>query len=97
MDFNRKSSFNRSGFNRGHIPSIYTTILSLVYSGDIAVGETVCIDTNYFSVKLNSANSISKFDGDFPEVIPLPYKAIYSDDESDRTVEITVSWRDRKL
>lgn len=97
MGFNRKSAFNRSGFNRGYIPNIYTTILSLVYSGDIAVGETVCIDTNYFSVKLDSANNISKFDGDFPEVVPLPYNVSYSDEESDRTVDITVSWRDRKL
>lgn len=97
MVFNRKSAFNRSGFNRGYIPNIYTTILSLVYSGNIAVGETVCIDTNYFSVKLDSANSISKFDGDFPEVIPLPYNVLYSDDGSVRTVDIIVTWRDRKL
>jgi hypothetical protein len=96
MVFNRKSAFNRSYFNRGDVANVYT-VLTMVYSGDIAVGETVCIDSTYYTVLLDSANSLSKYSGNFPEVIPQPYNLIYSDTGSSRTVDITISWRDRKV
>ena len=84
-----------SSLSSSNIVVTLTQVLSLVYSGDIAVGDTVCIDSVYFSVKHNGVNAISKYDGEFMEIVPNLFEFVYTDLEENRSAKITVSWRDR--
>jgi hypothetical protein len=72
-------------------------IISMVYSGALAVGETVCIDGEKYTVKLDGANAIDKFTGDFPMILPDDNSISYEDSESARTVKVIVSRRDRHI
>jgi hypothetical protein len=78
------------------IDKIYK-IISMVYSGALAVGETVCIDGEKYTVKLDGANAIDKFTGDFPMILPDDNSISYEDSESARTVKVIVSRRDRHI
>lgn len=72
-------------------------VISMVYSGTVAVGERVCIDGNNFTVTLDGANAIDKYDGDFPEIMAGDNDIVYSDSEGSRTVKVIVSRTDRKI
>jgi hypothetical protein len=71
--------------------------LTMEYSGPLAAGEKVCINAENFTVTLDGANAIDKFDGDFPEVFPVDCTITYADDETSRTVKVIVSRRDRQI
>jgi hypothetical protein len=71
--------------------------LTMEYSGALSVGKKVCINANNFTVTLDGANTIDKFDGLFPEVFPVNCSVVYEDSEVSRTVKVIVSRRDRKI
>lgn len=71
--------------------------LTMEYSGALAAGGKVCINANNFTVTLDGANAIDKFDGAFPEVFPVNCTVVYADDETSRTVKVIVSRRDRQI
>lgn len=70
-------------------------IYTLVYSGDVAVGETVCIDTNDYTVTLNSENVLDKIEGNFPKIVPNESELVYTDSNSTRSATIVISWQDK--
>jgi hypothetical protein len=72
-------------------------VLTMVYSGAVAIGERVCIDGEYFTVTLDGANAIQHFTGDFPEIMPDENSVSYEDSEGSRTVKVIVSRRDRHI
>ena len=91
----------------GEIPACAEGVTSLVpirvrgesftFSGDIAVGEILRIDTDKMTVKLDGVNVRANFDGDFWEIISGLQDITYSDEEESRTLELVVTRKDRKV
>jgi hypothetical protein len=71
-------------------PAHYHPPVSFDFDGSLLAGKTVCIDGKLFSVLNDGVNAIADFDGDFP-VNGINPAVIYSDGETARTVEITVT------
>jgi len=72
-------------------------VISMVFSGDLAVGERVCIDGIKYTVLLGGVNAIDKFTGNFPEIMSGDNTVTYTDSESARTVKVIVTRRDRSI
>lgn len=70
---------------------------TITFTGTLAAGETVCINTRDYTVKNNGVNAIADFSGDFPSIFPGTNWVIYTDSEGSRTLRIVVSKRDRKV
>lgn len=70
---------------------------TFTFTGTIAAGATVCIDTNDYTVKNGATNAISGFTGEFPTIFPGTNSVVYTDGEGARTVTITVTKKDRKV
>ena len=84
------------------VADIYASLLSIdtwtfTFSGTIAAGKTVCVDTRDYTVKNNGINAIASFTGDFPAMFPGANTVIYTDALGSRTVTITISKQDRKV
>lgn len=82
------------------VVSALTKVLTMIFSGTVAAGKTVCIDGLLFTVKNAGANAIDDFTGDFPEIFPETCTVVYTDAEGaegERTVKIRVSRRDRHI
>ena len=68
------------------------------YSGNLVVGETVTISGVDFTVLKDGSNAMSDYDSAiFPKVETGQNAVIYSDEESGRTVLISVTKSDRRL
>jgi hypothetical protein len=70
---------------------------TITFTGTLAAGKTVCINTRDFTVKNDGVNAIADFSGDFPTIFPGTNWVVYTDTEGSRTVRIVVSKRDRKV
>lgn len=70
-------------------------LYTLVYSGDLAVGDIVCIDTNDYTVTLNGDNVLNLLSGNFPKIVPNESELVYTDSESTRSATIVISWQDK--
>ncbi|MFA5453450.1 MAG: hypothetical protein WC248_07745 [Candidatus Methanomethylophilaceae archaeon] len=69
--------------------------LTLVYTGDIAVGDSVCIDASDYTVDINNINALDKFSGNFPKIMPNLSTLVYSDSVVSRSVKVMITWRDK--
>lgn len=85
---------SESGLNANLIK--YATAI-FEYGAALGVGETLCIDSNDFTVKIGSTNKLADFDGDFVDI----YRGIntfeYEDDETSRTITVAITRRDRSV
>jgi hypothetical protein len=70
---------------------------TITFTGTLAAGKTVCINSRDFTVKNDGVNAIADFSGDFPSIFPGTNWVIYTDSEGSRTVRIVVSKQDRKV
>lgn len=70
---------------------------TITFTGTLAAGKTVCINTRDYTVKNDGVNAIADFSGDFPSIFPGTNWVIYTDSEGSRTLRIIVSKRDRKV
>lgn len=70
---------------------------TFTFSGTLAPGKTLCIDSRDFTVKNDGVNAIANFSGDFPTIFPGSNWVIYTDAEGSRTIQIVVSKRDRNV
>jgi len=70
---------------------------TITFTGTLAAGKTVCINTRDYTVKNDGVNAIADFSGDFPTIFPGTNWVVYTDTEGSRTVRIVVSKRDRKV
>jgi len=77
----------------GHI-GVYQDI-TIEFTGDIAAGETLIIDSDKYTALLDGTNAIDKIDGDFPIIAPGTTLIAYSDSESARSMKITVNHKNR--
>lgn len=70
---------------------------TFTFSGTLAVGDVVCIDTNDRTVEKNGVNDMEHFDGDFPQIYSGANELIYTDTGGSRAITIVVSKKDRKV
>jgi hypothetical protein len=70
---------------------------TITFTGTLAAGKTVCINTRDYTVKNDGVNAIADFSGDFPAMFPGTNWVIYTDTEGSRTLRIVISKRDRKV
>lgn len=70
---------------------------TITFTGTLAAGQTVCINTRDYTVKNNGVNAIADFSGDFPLIFPGTNWVVYTDAEGSRTIRLVVSKRDRKV
>ena len=70
---------------------------TITFTGTLAAGKTVCINTRDFTVTNDGDNAIADFSGDFPTMFPGTNWVIYTDEEGSRTLSITISKKDRKV
>jgi len=70
---------------------------TFTFSGTLAAGKTLCIDTRDYTVKNDGVNAIADFTGDFPSIFTGTNWVVYTDSEGSRTVTLVVSKRDRKV
>lgn len=75
-----------------------TKIYELEFIGEFNPNDVIQIDTKNMRVLLNGENALHLIrQDDFPNVIPGVNKFIYSDNENERNIKITVRWEDRWL
>lgn len=67
------------------------------FTGTLGVGKSLIIDTNDRTVSIDGINQMPDFDGDFPWMNPGVNDVDYTDTEGTRSVNITVTKRDRKV
>lgn len=67
-----------------------------VFTGSLAPGDTLVIDTERMSALLNGQDVRHLVQGEYPMVVPGG-KLEYVDEEESRSVRIKVSFRDRWL
>ena len=82
------------------VGSVYPTaskyeVKSITVTGDFAVGDTIIIDMDKFTVTLNGANALSSITNDFFNLDVGENEITYTDSSSSRTVKLTVVYRDR--
>ncbi len=65
------------------------------YNGNLAVDETLVVDTETMEVSKDGSPDYTNFDGDLLHVLAGDNTITYTDDESSRTVEIEVIKSDR--
>jgi len=70
---------------------------TFAYAGTIEPGETLCIDSDKFTVMLDGADAFVDFSGEYPMIHPGANWVIYSDSEGARTVTLIVSKKDRSV
>jgi hypothetical protein len=80
--------------------SIYATpsryqVKAITYSGDFTVDGTIVIDMDKMTVKLNGQNALNDISGDFFGLLAGENEITYTDDSTNRTVRITIEYRDR--
>jgi len=71
--------------------------ITMVYSGTLGIGQTVCIDSTKYTVTLDGANALSNFSGDFPKLVMGNCDITYTDSEASRTVKVSISRRERLI
>lgn len=72
-----------------------TTTLSFTYSGTLAAGKTLVIDTNDLTVENDGTNDLAHFTGDFPMIFPGTNTITYTDSAGSRTMKIEVIREER--
>lgn len=74
--------------------AVRVIIDELEYSGTFADGEVIVIYTEYGSITKDSVNDFSNFSGEFWSLYPGSNSVIYEDDETSRSVNITIEHKD---
>ncbi|MFA5153206.1 MAG: hypothetical protein WC554_11645 [Clostridia bacterium] len=75
----------------------FVTTWTLTYAGTLAIGDTICIDGEDFTVKNDGANDIANFSGEFPSIFPGTNWVVYTDSGGSRTIQLVVSKKDRMV
>jgi len=70
---------------------------SFTYSGSLAAGKVLVIDSNDLTVENDGTNDLAHFTGDFPCIFPGANTITYTDSEGSRTMKITVARNERSV
>ena len=70
---------------------------SFTYSGPLAAGKVLVIDTNDLTVENDGTNDLAHFTGDFPCIFPGANTITYIDSAGSRTMNITVTREERSV
>lgn len=84
------------------IGNIYSTstkyeVKAITFSGSFTVGDVIVVDMDKYTVTLNGVNALNNISGNFFNLLPGQNEITYTDDSTDRTVKIIVTYRDRWL